>query len=230
MVRLRLSKSAWFLVAVVCTMAGCERTEPIPEKDTANIMSESNSLVQLQKTTTQVTVSPIVTAARSQIGKTIIYDSGYTKLAYPGGDVPIEKGVCTDVVIRALRAALKMDLQKLVHEDMTAAFSKYPDLWGLKKPDSNIDHRRVPNLRTYFERQGFSIAVTKDKKDYLPGDFVTCTVGQNLPHIMVISDRKGRDDLPLVIHNIGSGVKEEDRLFEFPITGHYRIKEKSRTR
>ena len=174
--------------------------------------------------------SPIVAAARRQIGKTVTYDPSYVRLQYPGGDVTIGRGVCTDVVIRALRDALDMDLQKLVHEDMNAAFSEYPTIWGLKKPDRNIDHRRVPNLRRYFERKGYSLSVSQRKEDYLPDDIVTCTVGQNRPHIMVVSDRKASNSVLLVIHNIGSGAKEEDRLFDFPITGHYRIREKAQTR
>ncbi|MBL7133421.1 MAG: DUF1287 domain-containing protein [Phycisphaerae bacterium] len=167
--------------------------------------------------------SAIVAAARDQIGKTKIYDGSYVALKYPGGDVPIERGVCTDVVVRALRRSLKMDLQSLVHEDMKAAFRDYPRIWGLKKPDRNIDHRRVPNLRRYFERKGYSIGLTERKEDYRPGDVVTCTVPPNRPHMMIVSDRRAKDGTPLVIHNIGRGTKEEKRLFEFPLTGHYRI-------
>ena len=121
-----------------------------------------------------------------------------------------------------------MDLQKLVHEDMTASFSEYPTIWGLKRPDRNIDHRRVPNLKRYFERQGYSISVTQRAEDYLPGDLVTCTVGRNLAHIMVVSDKKSSAGVPTVIHNIGRGAKEEARLFEFSLTGHYRITEENR--
>jgi len=165
----------------------------------------------------------IVSAARGQIGRTTIYDPAYVGLKYPGGDVPIERGVCTDVVIRALRDSLNLDLQKLVHEDMQGGFSKYPTIWGLKKPDRNIDHRRVPNLRRYFERKRYAVAVTERKDDYFPGDLVTCTVPPNRPHIMIVSDKKTKDGVPLVIHNIGSGTREEDRLFDFPLTGHYRI-------
>lgn len=172
----------------------------------------------------QAVSPPIVAAARRQIGKTTVYDPTYVGLEYPGGDVPIERGVCTDVVIRALRDALHMDLQKLLHEDMKSAFAQYPKLWGLKKPDKNIDHRRVPNLRAYFDRVGYSVEASLKREDYLPGDLVTCTVGGNLPHIMVVSDQKTDDGVPLVIHNIGRGVQEENRLFSFPITGHYRIK------
>jgi len=222
-----MNKPLWNKYALclifICMLVGCKRNEPQSQNNTISYIPHTNSVVQIQETEVQNTSSPIVIAARSQIGKTITYDSSYTSLDYPGGDVPIEKGVCTDVVIRALRNALSMDLQKLVHEDMNAAFSKYPNIWGLKKPDSNIDHRRVPNLITYFERQGYSLDITQNEEDYLPGDMVTCSV-QSRPHIMVISDRKGQDGTPLVIHNIGSGAKEENRLFEFPLTGHYRIK------
>ena len=171
----------------------------------------------------EVLFSPIFREARSQIGKTTSYDPSYVGLSYPGGDVPLEKGVCTDVVIRALRSAVGVDLQKLVHEDMKVEFSVYPNVWGLKKPDPNIDHRRVPNLRTYFKRRGFSLPITRRSEDYLSGDLVTCTVGRNQAHIMIVSDKKTASGVPFVIHNIGSGTKEEDRLFEFPITGHYRV-------
>lgn len=167
--------------------------------------------------------SPIVTAARSQIGLTVTYDPAYISLSYPGGDVPRDRGVCTDVVIRALRDAMRIDLQKVVHEEMRAAFDKYPKLWGLARPDHNIDHRRVPNLMCYFQRKGCALPVTADGGDYLPGDLVTCTVGANLAHIMIVCDRVNAAGVPLVIHNIGAGTREEDRLFAFPHTGHYRI-------
>lgn len=164
----------------------------------------------------------IVDAARAQIGVTTSYVPDYVALDYPGGDVPAETGVCTDVVIRALRG-VSIDLQKEVHEDMKANFGKYPAIWGLKRTDRNIDHRRVPNLRRYFKRKGLELEVTKKAENYRAGDLVTCTVAGKLPHIMVVSDRKTRDGRPLVIHNIGGGAKEEDRLFDFPLTGHYRI-------
>ncbi|HWB04769.1 MAG TPA: DUF1287 domain-containing protein [Verrucomicrobiales bacterium] len=168
----------------------------------------------------------IVKAGRDQVGKTVTYDPAYVSLKYPGGDLPIERGVCTDVIIRALRTALTVDLQKVVHEDMAANFSAYPKTWGLKKTDTNIDHRRVLNLQTYFKRQGFSVPVTKDAADYQPGDLVTCTVPPNLPHIMIVSDKRNADGRPLIIHNIGNGAQEEDLLFTYPLTGHYRWKTK----
>ena len=164
----------------------------------------------------------IVKAAREQIGVTTRYVPDYVSLDYPGGDVPKGTGVCTDVAIRALRGT-GHDLQKLVHEDMRANFSRYPTNWGLKRTDRSIDHRRVPNLKTYFKRKGKSLKVSKKGEDYLPGDLVTCTVAGKLPHIMIVSDKKNAKGEPLVIHNIGAGTKEEDRLFDFPITGHYRF-------
>lgn len=166
----------------------------------------------------------LVTAARAQVGVTVSYDPAYQTLDYPRGDVPRERGVCTDVVIRALRDALDFDLQKAVHEDMKAHFSAYPKIWGLKKTDRNIDHRRVPNLRTFFERRGWSLPVTQKAADYEAGDLVTCTVPPHLPHIMIVSDRRAADGAPMVLHNIGRGTQEEARLFEFPLTGHYRLR------
>jgi uncharacterized protein YijF (DUF1287 family) len=172
----------------------------------------------------QETGAKIVTAARKQVGVTVWYDPAYVTLAYPGGDVPKERGVCTDVIIRAFRDSLSQDLQKLVHEDMRANFSAYPGNWGLSRPDKNIDHRRVPNLQAFFKRRGFSLPVTKDPADYQPGDIVTCTVPPNLPHVMIVGDKKTDKGVPLMIHNIGAGTQEEDVLFEFPLTGHYRWK------
>lgn len=165
----------------------------------------------------------IVEAARRQIGVTVGYDPAYRKIGYPGGDVPRESGVCTDVIIRALRDARKIDMQKLVHEDMKTSFSKYPQIWGLKAPDANIDHRRVPNLQCYFKRKGYALPVSKNAADYKPGDIVTVMVGGKLPHIMIVSDKKTAAGVPLSIHNIGSGTQEEDVLFAYPLTGHYRI-------
>ena len=168
----------------------------------------------------------VVTAAREQVGKTVTYDPAYVSLKYPGGDVPEDRGVCTDVVVRALRKALSVDLQKTVHEDMAANFSAYPKKWGLKTTDKNIDHRRVPNLQTYLKRKGFSLPATQKAEDYQPGDLVTCTVPPNLPHIMIVSDKKTVGGQPLIIHNVGRGAQEEDCLFTYPLTGHYRWKVK----
>ncbi|MEM9444337.1 MAG: DUF1287 domain-containing protein [Verrucomicrobiota bacterium] len=125
----------------------------------------------------------IVDAARSQIGKTLSYDPRYVALDYPAGDIPIESGVCTDVIIRALRKSRNIDLQKLVHEDMEAHFEKYPQIWGLKRADKNIDHRRAPNLQTYFKRSNFNLPTPRNHLTYQPGDIITCTI----PHTYLTS-------------------------------------------
>lgn len=166
----------------------------------------------------------LVNSARWQIGKTLGYDPTYRTLTYPSGDVPISTGVCTDVVIRALRTGFNIDLQQLIHEDMQAHFTQYPKQWRLKSTDKNIDHRRVLNMQTYFKRKGYSLPVSTKPEDFKAGDLVTVIVPPNLPHIMVVSDKNTVfTNRPLVIHNIGMGVREEDRLFEFKMTGHYRI-------
>ncbi|MCP1615655.1 hypothetical protein FBY21_0261 [Pseudomonas sp. SLBN-26] len=164
----------------------------------------------------------LVEAARTQVGVTLGYDPVYRRIAYPGGDVPLATGVCTDVVIRALRAQ-GLDLQQRVHEDMRRHFSAYPRHWGLKRPDPNIDHRRVPNLMTWFDRQGLSLKVGQAAADYQPGDIVTWDLGRGLQHIGIISDRRSREGTPLALHNIGQGTREEDILFRWPILGHYRF-------
>jgi uncharacterized protein len=168
----------------------------------------------------------LLAAARQQIGVTVRYDPSYTALDFPNGDVPTDRGVCTDVVIRAMRTGLTSDLQQLINQDMRANFSIYPKIWSLSKPDRNIDHRRVPNLQTYFKRQGYELALAKEKDPtkFLPGDIITCLVPPRLPHIMIVSDKKSASGVPCIIHNIGSGTLEENRLFQFEITGHYRIK------
>ena len=162
-------------------------------------------------------------AARQQIGVTVDYDPTYTAIPYPGGDVPMETGVCSDVTVRALRV-LGLDLQKEMHEDIKRNFSAYPcrRMWGQRKPDRNIDHRRVPNQEVYFKRRGWSKPVTKNPADYLPGDIVTCLIGDSIPHVMIVSDRKSEVGTPLCFHNIGMGTEEEDCLFDFTITGHFR--------
>ncbi len=163
----------------------------------------------------------LVPLARQQIGVTVDYDPSYSIIAYPGGDVPMETGVCSDVIIRALRG-LGLDLQKEVHEDMKRNFRHYPQRWDLRRPDKNIDHRRVPNLECFFRRRGWQLPVTDNPADYQPGDIVTCLLGGSIPHIMIVSDRKDSEGNPLIIHNIGSGTQEEDGLFLFELTGHYR--------
>lgn len=164
----------------------------------------------------------LVLAAREQVGVTLSYDPAYRRLSYPGGDVPLSTGVCTDVLIRALRQQ-GLDLQEAVHRDMRAHFNLYPKNWGLSRPDSNIDHRRVPNLMTWFKRQGWALPLSRDAAAYRPGDIVTWDLGRGLTHIGIVSDRRAGSEVPLVLHNIGRGTQEEDILFGFEITGHYRF-------
>ncbi|HXC16535.1 MAG TPA: DUF1287 domain-containing protein [Holophagaceae bacterium] len=163
----------------------------------------------------------MVQAAKTQIGVTRYYDSRYQRIPYPGGDVPMDRGVCTDVVIRAYRA-LGVDLQALVHEDMLRAWGEYPKNWVAKGPDPNIDHRRVPNLVAFFKRHGQTLTTGTDPKLYQPGDIVTWRLSSGVPHIGIVSDQRATSGTPLMIHNIGYGTKQEDVLFDFTITGHFR--------
>jgi uncharacterized protein YijF (DUF1287 family) len=148
----------------------------------------------------------------------VTYDPAYVRIGYPGGDVAANRGVCADVVLRSY-LALGIDLQRAVHEDMAAHFSDYPKSWKLKHPDTNIDHRRVPNLRVFFTRHGVSLPTSGE---FLPGDIVTLTVAGRLPHIAIVSSRKSAAGVPLLVHNIGEGDVLEDALFAWPMTGHYR--------
>ncbi len=163
----------------------------------------------------------LIAAARSQIGVTLAYDPAYTALSFPNGDVPRSKGVCTDVVIRAYRDALGIDLQAEVNADMRANFAAYPKIWGLRGADKNIDHRRVPNLQAFLKRNGAALPITASAEDWQPGDIVTSLVGGTFPHIGIVSDRMS-GEIPLVVHNIGDGTQEENALFAHKIMGHYR--------
>ncbi|MGI9591754.1 MAG: DUF1287 domain-containing protein [Myxococcota bacterium] len=161
-------------------------------------------------------------AAIERTRQRVGYDGSYRSMPYPNGDVPAGLGVCTDVVVRAYRR-LGIDLQREVHQDMKAAFAAYPPLWGLGAPDPNIDHRRVPNLQTFFTRKGVVLPVSQRAGGYVAGDLVTWLVAGNLPHIGIVVDRRSADgERPLVVHNIGRGPRLEDILFDYPITGHYR--------
>jgi|SRR5579863_85636 len=162
-------------------------------------------------------------AAIERTNHTVRYDPAYVRLAYPGGDVPADTGVCTDEIIRSYRA-LGIDLQKEVHEDMAQNFGVYPRKWQWLRssPDPNIDHRRVPNLMVFFSRKGKSLPVTSHGEDYLPGELVTWDLGGGVPHIGIVVDhRSGASGRYMVVHNIGQGPKMEDVLFSWKITGHY---------
>lgn len=170
------------------------------------------------------TPSGLVDAAMERTEHFVIYDGSYVSIPYPNGDVAANKGVCTDVIIRSYRT-LGIDLQKQVHEDMKANFDSYPSkrIWGLSRPDKNIDHRRVPNLQAFFKRNGQSLAVSNEGNNYLPGDVVTWMLPGNLPHIgIVVEDKSDDGKRPMIVHNIGWGPKMDDMLFDYKITGHYR--------
>lgn len=164
-------------------------------------------------------------AALERLRHRVRYDGKYVKIAYPWGDVPQSIGVCTDVVIRSYRR-LGIDLQSQVHQDISNAFHTYPNprKWGLSRPDTNIDHRRVYNLRNFFQRQGAALPVTGNPKNYKPGDLVTWMIGPDLPHIGIVVNKRSKADPNrfMIVHNIAHGPQMEDVLFRFPITGHYR--------
>lgn len=164
-------------------------------------------------------------AALTLVNQRVVYDPQYFTIKYPNGDVPADKGVCTDVVIRAYRK-IGIDLQQKVHEDMKNNFSKYPGKWGLKKPDKNIDHRRVPNLMTFFARKGQVVEITGKSSDYFPGDLVCWDLGGGITHIGIVVDVKSNDNKRnFIVHNIGEGQVLADCLFDYKIIGHYRYKE-----
>lgn len=181
---------------------------------------QENVLIQNPKTFEE----RLSNAAISIIDKNVVYTPDYVSIKYPNGDVPAKTGVCTDVVIRAYRK-LGIDLQKEVHEDMKANFNKYPNLkkWGLKTTDTNIDHRRVPNLEVFFERKGKKLAVTQNPNDYKTGEIVTWMIGGKLPHIGIITNKKSSDGKrPMIVHNVGGGQVLEDCLFSYDIVGHFK--------
>jgi uncharacterized protein YijF (DUF1287 family) len=180
-------------------------------------------VVDFQIDSTRIdSISQVIENAIWQTSVTKIYDPSYVIINYPDGDIPMERGVCCDVIVRAFRS-VGIDLQKEIHNDMENAFDRYPQIWGLNKPDTNIDHRRVPNIMTYLQRQKKVVPVSRQGKDYKPGDIVTWKIPGNLDHIGVVTNIPVENsDRFKVVHNIGSGAQLEDVLFEFEITGHYR--------
>ena len=178
----------------------------------------------------QAFTNRLVAAAVERANHPARYVPDYVRIGYPSGDVPADTGVCADEIIRAYRG-VGIDLQKEVHEDMAQHFSGYPHKWGLRHTDTNIDHRRVPNLMVFFTRHGESLPVTKAAKDYFPGDIVSWDLGGNVPHIGIVVDRQPLLSANhLVLHNVGEGPKIEDVLFRWQITGHYRYYGPSSTR
>ena len=164
----------------------------------------------------------LVNAALAQVGVTTLYDPEYVKLSYPGGDVPSDRGVCTDVIIRALRKE-NVDLQVLVHDDKKKAPEAYPREWSKSSLDANIDHRRVPNLMVFFKREGKQVPLSQTEANYLPGDIVVWRLPSGLLHVGLVTDRFAPGtSRPLMVHNIGEGAQCEDVLFTFTLVGHYR--------
>lgn len=202
------------LLTFACRQAGPAEASRAPQV----VLMESSQVTQIDSPL----LKQVVESALAQTSQTVGYDPAYVRIDYPGGDVPIRTGVCSDVVVRSLRRA-GVDLQKEVHEDMRRNFSAYPKNWGLARPDSNIDHRRVPNLMTYFKRMGKSVGVTSEAKDYLPGDVIAWQLGNGLLHIGIVSNVRARNtERHAVVHNIGAGARLEDVLFAWRIIGHYR--------
>lgn len=184
---------------------------------------ESKTLVIINDAEPKTFSEKLSKAAISIIDPSIDYDPSYFKIEYPNGDIPKDKGVCTDVIIRSYRI-LDIDLQKEVHEDMLENFSLYPNLkkWGMTKTDTNIDHRRVPNLEVFFERKGTKLPVTQNPADYKTGEIVTWMINDKLPHIGIVTNKKSRDGKRnLIVHNVGGGQVLEDCLFEYKIVGHF---------
>lgn len=207
-------------LTILLLIAGCRTqpkshgtTGPVPASPTFKSLPPDSS-PQLKK---------LIDGGVAQAGVTTSYNPGYVRLDYPNGDVPITTGVCSDVVVRAFRTT-GIDLQKELHEDMKRAWDEYPKRWGLSRPDSNIDHRRVPNLMTYFKRRGKSLPITNDAADYLPGDVVAWDLGNGILHVGLVTNMLSEtQDNCLIVHNIGSGTRVEDVLFNWTIIGHYRF-------
>ncbi len=205
-----------FAIALAACQRQVARTRP-PLKP-----PEEQTEVHALAVNSSPALKAIIDGATEQVGKTTSYDPSYQKLDYPNGDVPIETGVCSDVIVRAFRKG-GIDLQKEVHEDMKGNFAAYPTQWGLKSTDANIDHRRVPNLQTFFARKAKSLSTSADSENYLPGDVVTWDLGFGVDHVgMVVNVWYKPSQRYLVVHNIGAGTRMEDVLLSWKITGHYR--------
>lgn len=208
-----------FIFFFLLSFTSCKKQESLAEE--TQLISEKVQIGPIEKPNSFA--EKLSNAAISIIDENVIYTPDYVKLEYPNGDVPAKTGVCTDVIIRAYRK-LNIDLQKEVHEDMVANFIKYPNLkkWGLKTTDTNIDHRRVPNLEVFFGRKGKSLDVTQNATDYKTGDLVTWMINDKLPHIGIITHLKSEDGKRnLIVHNVGGGQVLEDCLFSYTIVGHY---------
>ena len=211
------------LLIVLINSLGCQEKRDIPKPIADSNENKQNNIPEVIQAKTFA--EKLSNAAISIIDPEVVYTPSYVGIKYPNGDVPPKTGVCTDVVIRAYRK-LNIDLQKEVHEDMKANFSKYPKTWGLKSTDKNIDHRRVPNLEVFFERKGKKLAVSQNPNDYKTGELVTWMIGDKLPHIGIVTHLKSEDGKrPMIVHNVGGGQVLQDCLFSYTIVGHFRYGE-----
>ncbi len=207
-------KALWKLF-IVMAFVSCHNTE-------ATTPAQSSPKIK-QKYDTSDFYFKLSKAAISLTSQRVIYDPAYISIPYPNGDVPANKGVCADVIIRAYRL-LGIDLQKEIHEDMASHFAEYPTIYGLKRTDANIDHRRVPNLMKFFKRKGTSLPISANSKDFQYGDIVCWDLGKQSHIGIVIHEKSVDDSIPLIVHNIGGGQVVADCLFDYPIIGHYRYK------
>ena len=200
------------------------RCRLVPVLTVLAVMSWGGAAYSQQNTPDESAANRLIAATVERARHKVTYDGSYRRMAYPMGDVPATIGVCTDVVIRAYRAGLGIDLQQRVHEDMKRAFGAYPEIWSLSRPDPNIDHRRVPNLETFLKRHGETLPITDTPDDYRPGDIVTWRLtGTGLPHIGIVTDgRSAITGNPIIAHNIGRGPELSDMLFDYRISGHFR--------
>ena len=201
-----MNRRAFLAAAPALGLSACKAQVLVPQEKRAAIEGKTAQLLA---------------AAHAQTKSFVWYDGNYSRIAYPGGDVAPDHGACSDVLVRAYRA-IGIDLQKLVHEDMSANFHLYPKKWGLKHPDANIDHRRVPNLMVFFSRFGKVLPLTHDARDYRPGDILA--TAPVTTHIALVGDVYSIFDSNrlTVIQNIGHGVNQDDALFAYPLLGHYR--------
>jgi uncharacterized protein YijF (DUF1287 family) len=209
-----------FVIAFLLSFTSCNKQETL--SDSTILISEKQEISSIENPNSFA--EKLSNAAIQIIDKDVVYTPDYVKLKYPNGDVPAKTGVCTDVIIRAYRE-LNIDLQKEVHEDMVANFTKYPNLkkWGLKTTDKNIDHRRVPNLEVFFGRKGKTLSITQNANDYKTGEIVTWMINDKLPHIGIITHLKSKDGKRnLIVHNLGGGQVLEDCLFSYTIVGHFK--------
>jgi uncharacterized protein len=207
------------LAALLLFALACQKKAERPARTSTESANNSELPTRPFAPNTPQEVRRLVQAAIEQTKITRSYDPSYVTIDYPGGDVPMETGVCSDVVVRAFRK-VSIDLQKELHEDMQGSMSAYPNRWGLSKPDSNIDHRRVQNLMTWFSRKGKSLPISSNRDDYLPGDLVSWDLGGGVDHIGIVTNLGSEHYF--IVHNIGASARIEDVLFRWKITGHYR--------